>query len=199
MHITPPIVFLLLATLGLNACVSSIKPEAKQLDFYDFGLQSNENRVSFDLPIEQLSATDAIQHSNIRYRLNDKNPAQVFGYTESRWSTLPAELLRQKIVNAPSHNTSCNVKLQIVAFDQVFDSASSSYGVVQLQAGLIDRRSRKQLASTLLSAQSAAQSADARGGVAALNVASTQALQQAADWAKQTSQSFSECQASTLP
>lgn len=199
MHITPPIAFLLLATLGLNACVSSIKPETKQLDFYDFGLQSNEHRVSFDLPIEQLSATDAIQHSNIRYRLNDKNPAQVFGYTESRWSTLPVELVRQKIVNVPATNSACNVKLQIVAFDQVFDSASSSYGIVQLQASLIDRRSRKQLDSTLVSGQSPAQSADARGGVAALNVASTQALQQAADWAKQTSLSSSACQTSALP
>lgn len=199
MHITPPIAFLLLATLGLNACVSSIKPETKQLDFYDFGLQSNEHRVSFDLPIEQLSATDAIQHSNIRYRLNDKNPAQVFGYTESRWSTLPVELVRQKIVNVPATHSACNVKLQIVAFDQVFDSVSSSYGIVQLQASLIDRRSRKQLDSTLVSGQSPAQSADARGGVAALNVASTQALQQAADWAKQTSQSSSACQTSALP
>ncbi|MFL9709411.1 hypothetical protein [Methylobacillus sp. Pita1] len=197
MQTIPSLVMLFLATFSLSACVSSIKPETKQLDFYDFGLQTADNRVNFSLSLEQLSASDAIQHGNIRYRLNYKNPSQVFAYAESRWSTLPIDLLRQKVANASPANTACSLKLQIVGFDQVFDAADSSQGVVQLQLGLVDRRSRKLLASTLVSAQHAAQSADARGGVAALNLASTEALQQAADWAGTTSQSAPECQAAT--
>ena len=197
MHTIPSYAMLLLASLSLNACVSGLKPENKPLDFYDFGLQSAEQRVNITLPLEHLGATDAIQNGNIRYRLNYKNPSQVFGYAESRWSTLPQDLVRQKIATSSSAHAGCSLKLQIVAFDQVFDSASSSHGVVQLQAGLIDRRSRKPIASTLLAAQSAAPSADARGGVTALNAASTQALQQAADWAQHTSQASPECQVAT--
>lgn len=195
MQTIPSLVVLLLSTLSLSACVSSIKPEPKQLDFYDFGLQTADNRVNFSLPLEQLGASDAIQHSNIRYRLNYKNPSQVFAYAESRWSTLPIDLLRQKVANTSPVNTTCSLKLQIVGFDQVFDAASSSQGVVQLQLGLIDRHSRKLLASTLVSAQHAAQSADARGGVVALNLASTEALQQAANWAVNAAQAAPECQA----
>ncbi|MCB5190578.1 ABC-type transport auxiliary lipoprotein family protein [Methylobacillus arboreus] len=195
MQKTSSLAILLLAAATLNACVSSIKPETKQLDFYDFGLQSAENRVEFALPIESLNAADAIQHSNIRYRLNYKNPSQVFGYAESRWSTLPLDLVRQKLANTAPAHASCSLKLQILAFDQVFDSASSSQGIVQLQASLVDRRSRKLVQSTLVSAQSPASSGDAKGGVAALNTASTEALKQAAQWAGETSAAASECQA----
>ncbi|MPS47764.1 hypothetical protein [Methylobacillus sp.] len=188
---------LLMAVLSLSACMSSIKPDTKPLDFYDFGLQDADNRISFTLPLEKLDATDAIQHSNIRYRLHYKHPSQVFAYAESRWSTLPVDLLRQKVANAQPLNATCGLKIQIVTFDQVFDDASSSQGVVQLQAELTDRRSRKLLASTLISARHAAQSADVRGGVAALNIASTEALQQAADWARETSQAAPACQTAT--
>lgn len=194
MHTLPTLALALLAAFSLNACVSSIKPKTAPLDLYDFGLQAAAQPVDFSLPLENLSATDAIQHSNIRYRLNYKNPSQVFTYAESRWATPPVELLRQKLAATPSADAGCSLKLYITAFDQVFDDAGSSHGVVQLQASLISKRSRKPLASTLVSAQSPAPSADARGGVAALDAASTEALQSAARWASTSSASASECQ-----
>ncbi|SNR62357.1 phospholipid/cholesterol/gamma-HCH transport system substrate-binding protein/cholesterol transport system auxiliary component [Methylobacillus rhizosphaerae] len=196
MRITSPIAILLLSPIALSACVSSIKPEAKQLDFYDFGLQSATQRVTFNLPVAELNASNAIQHSNIRYRLNYKNPAQIFSYAESRWSTLPVDLVRQKIDKTNASKSSCSLKLQIVAFDQVFDTADSSHGIVQLQASIIENRSRQRISTTLISAQSTAGSADAKGGVNALDTASTAALQQAADWASATS-AAADCQPSS--
>lgn len=193
MRITSPIIVLLLSPIALSACVSSIKPETRQLDFYDFGLQSATHRVAFNLPVTELNAINAIQHSNIRYRLNYKNPAQIFSYAESRWSTLPVDLMRQKIDKTNISRSSCSLKLQIVAFDQVFDTADSSYGIVQLQASIIENRSRQLVGTTLISAQNPAGSADAKGGVNALDTASTAALQQAADWTNATSATAADC------
>ena len=194
MHTLPTLTLALLAAFSLNACVSSIKPKSAPLDLYDFGLQASAQPVDFSLPVENLSAADAIQHSNIRYRLNYKNPSQVFIYAESRWANPPLELLRQKLATTPSADVGCSLKLYITAFDHVFDDANSSHGVVQLQASLISKRSRKPLASTLVSAQSPAPSSDARGGIAALDAASTEALQSASRWASATSAAASECQ-----
>ena len=196
MHTLPSLALALLAAFSLNACVSSIKPKTTPLDLYDFGLQAATQPVDFSLPVENLSATDAIQHSNIRYRLNYKNPSQVFVYAESRWASPPVELLRQKLVTTPSSHAGCSLKLYITAFDHVFDDANSSYGVVQLQVSLMSKRSRKPLASTLVSAQSPASGTNARGGVAALDAASTEALQSASRWASVTSAAASECQPS---
>ena len=194
MHTLLTLALALLATFSLNACVSSIKPKTAPLNLYDFGLQAAAQPVDFNLPTETLSATDAIQHSNIRYRLNYKNPSQVFAYAESHWATSPVELLRQKLAATPSAREGCSLKLHITAFDHVFDDINSSHGVVQLQASLISKRSRKPLVSTLVSAQSPAASADTRGGVAALDAASTEALQTASRWASTTSAVISECQ-----
>lgn len=190
----PNFIALLVLASSLTACVSSIKPETKQSDFYDFGLQKPEQQVDFGLPLESLSAVEAVQHGNIRYRLAYNNPTQVFTYAGSRWSSLPVELLRQQIGNNPKPEARCSLKLQLVAFDQVFDSASSSHGVVQLQASIVERRTRTIVGQTLLSAQAPASSADAKGGVAALNQASASVLQQAADWVKATAATQS-CQA----
>lgn len=190
----PNLIALLVLGSSLAGCVSSIKPESKQSDFYDFGLQAPDQQVDFALPLENLGAVEAVQHGNIRYRLAYKDPKQVFTYAGSRWSSLPVELLRQKIGNNPKPEARCSLKLQLVAFDQVFDSASSSQGVVQLQASIVERRTRSIVGQTLLSAQAPASSADAKGGVAALSQAATSVLQQTASWVNTTAAS-SQCQA----
>ncbi|MCB5186077.1 ABC-type transport auxiliary lipoprotein family protein [Methylobacillus gramineus] len=188
----------ILATSLLGGCVSSIKPETKQLEFYDFGLASAQTRIEPKLPVDSISSSDAIQNNKIRYRLNYKNPAQIFAYAESRWSTLPLDLVRQKLGNSALPQQQCSVKLNVVAFDQVFDSPGSNKGVVQIQSTLIDRKSRHLLASSLIEASSNAPTADVKGGVTALDTASTSALQQALAWAEQTAANTANCQPASI-
>ncbi|MCB5188692.1 hypothetical protein LG200_11850 [Methylobacillus caricis] len=187
------IITTILASSLLGGCVGSIKPDAKALDFYDFGLASAQSRIEPKLPIDSLSASDAIQNNKIRYRLNYRNPTQIYGFAESRWSTLPLDLVRQKLGNGTLPQQQCSVKLQLVAFDQVFDSPSSNKGVVQIQSALIDRKNRSVLASTLIEASSDAPSADVKGGVTALDAASSTALKQALSWAEQAAANTANC------
>lgn len=185
---------ILISLMLLCGCVSSLQPRAQALNFYDFGLQ--QDTLTSTLPIYRINAIDAINHHRIRYRLSYQNPEQVFTYAESRWSALPTDLLSLKSAGANSNDSSqtqCRLRLEITAFDQVFDSPDSSYGLVQLNATLLAQDLRKPLAEQRFTASATAGTADAKGGVQALNLASSDSLQQAFDWGQQTAGQQSEC------
>lgn len=94
------------------------------------------------------------------YRLNYADNQELRSYQRARWSLPPAQMLEQRLrtrlalerpVLSEKDNLSANpndtrslglLRLEIVEFSQVFDSASSSQAVVRIRASLIaqDRR-----------------------------------------------------------
>lgn len=178
----------------LTGCLSANKlgPESA---VYDFGLQGEAVKTNTKINIGKVSAEDAIDHHRIRYRLNYQNPAQVFSYTQSRWSSSPAELLAAKMrsMTSVSNVSSCSIRIHIEAFDQVFETADRSSGVVKLHATLFAQKSRQPLFNHLVQENVLAPSADAKGGVAALNEASTKAIVRILEWADTAAAQAPEC------
>lgn len=155
---------------------------------YDLGFEPVADATSplaTEIRIDRITATEPLNSNRIRYRLSYHNPTQVFTYTESRWAAQPVELLMTK-ARAQSHASSqpnCVLQLQLEVFDHVFDSPSASFGVIQFNAILNDNKSRKMIAHKQFQERVSAESADAKGGVAALNQASTTALAKVLAWA----------------
>lgn len=178
----------------LTACLSANKagPESA---VYDFGLDGEDARVNTKTDIGRVSAENAIDHRHIRYRLDYQNPTQVFTYAQSRWSSSPADLLAAKLrsIANVSNPSGCNIKIHIEAFDQVFETPNSSTGIVKLHATLYAKKSRQPLLNHLVQESAPAPSADGKGGVAALDAASTKAILQILEWANAASAQAPEC------
>lgn len=181
----------------LTGCLSANKPGPESA-VYDFGLHDETVRTNTRVNIGKVSAEDAIDHRRIRYRLNYQNPAQVFSYTQSRWSSSPADLLSAKLrsMASVSNVSNCSVMIHIEAFDQVFETANSSNGVVKLHAMLFAQKTRQPLLNHLVQENAPAPSADAKGGVAALDEASTRAIVRILEWADSAAAQATEC---TIP
>jgi cholesterol transport system auxiliary component len=112
----------------------------------------------------------------MQYRLAYADPARRASFAESRWVAPPPELLQQTLRRQLSAAESrgapgaCRLQIEVDEFVQVFDSPQSSSGVIELRAALL-ARSDAPLARQTFRASRPAQSADARGGVAALAAA----------------------------
>ena len=123
------------------------------------------------------------------YRLGYADSQEQRAYQHARWTLPPAQMLEQRLrtrlalerpVLSEKDNLSPNpsdtrplglLRLEIVEFSQVFDSASSSQAVVRLRASLIgqDRRGGNVLlGQQLFSAQTPATTGDAAGGARAM-------------------------------
>jgi len=187
---------------SLSACMGGkTKPSPASYDFglTDFGLTPAANTTAvpeIKVQVDKVTAAESLNSNRIRYRLNYQNPVRVFSYTESRWAAPPTELLSAKIRASsrtmPSAN--CSLKLQLEAFDHVFDSETTSHGIIQLSASLDDKKARKTIAREQFEETIAAPTLDAKGGVDALNQASTAAIAKALDWGNTMAGKSAACQ-----
>lgn len=178
----------------LSGCLGTNKPQPESTS-YDFGLGKEIGTISSNVSLSQVTAIDAIDHRRIRYRLNYQNPTQVFTYSQHRWTTSPADLTASKfrtMVKVASW-TQCSMKIEIETFDHVFESANSSTGIVKLHATIHTKKSRDVLASNLVQEVAPAPSADAKGGVAALDQASSAAISKLVEWANSVSAEANAC------
>lgn len=189
--------FILLLVTLLGGCVG-IKARPSQA-VYDFGLtgaSANEPQTASQFLIEGISTLESLNSNRIRYRLNYENTARVYSYTESRWLAPPAELLTHRLrffVSAEPGPQSCTLKMQLAAFEHVFDSLTTSKGVVIIFAELVNTKTRKPVMSQRIEESVAAQSQDAKGGVAALKNAGDKALINTLVWGKSAVAASAAC------
>lgn len=172
---------LLIACVGINKTKQNIA-------VYDFGLNvtnDSNQRITSKLFIETPVAAESLNQNKIRYRLNYQNPLRIFFYTESRWMETPAGLFVSKLsrmvdsIQAPAN---CSLKLKIETFDQVFYTTTTSDGVVQLSAFIVEKKSKKLISSQLITENVTSLSPNAQGGTAALQQASENALKKVISW-----------------
>lgn len=174
------VVVLMLAGCG------SLPKAGSQAALYDFGIPAKTPPVVLAIRLAGVQAAPGLEGSEMRYRLAYKNPAQVFAYTESRWVAAPDKLLQRRMEQRlqTTGATPCMLHVTVEAFDQVFESPASSRGVVQLRATLAKGAGRQAvLQTTQVNVERLATSADAQGGVAALDGASEEAVAGVLGWA----------------
>jgi cholesterol transport system auxiliary component len=191
---------LLLCVAALSACSSP----ALRTAVYDFGpgftaLQPG-NRLAPLAPLllAEVEAASALDGTAMLYRLMYADAQQLRPYAQARWSMSPAQLLRQRLrellgqrrsvlspVDAVAPGTLA-LRLELEEFSQLFDSSQSSSGLVRVRVTLSRSGSTpKPLAQTSFVVQRPASSADAKGGVQALALASDALVQQIDQWLQQ--------------
>lgn len=178
--------FVFSLTAILSACGSLPKPgQAPAL--YDFGISPEAQSAPVAVKLTRVEAAPGLESLAMRYRLAYQNPAQVFTYTESRWAAAPADLLAQRLRQqgfSPAASP-CTLRVTLETFDQVFDSSTSSHGIVALRAELIADSGRQSTAQTTwINAKAAALTTDAKGGVAAITAATDEAAKKLGNWVK---------------
>lgn len=182
-------ILLLLLPVALSGCGGLPKPGSAPA-LYDFGIAAS-NAQSVPVRIVHVEAIPGLDGHEMRYRLTYQNPAQVFAYTESRWASLPADLVTQRFHGLwdLSHDADCSLYVTLEVFDQVFDSPAASRGVVQLRAELVRGVSgagrNAARTGTVVKTEKTSASADAKGGVAALTAATDEAISTLTAWANQ--------------
>ena len=180
--------------LGLAGCSTPQAPLPKAV--FDFGVSKavatapNAPTAKTAIALADIDAPSALDGSAVLYRLAYADVQQLRPYAQARWSMPPAQLLRAQlrdalgaarpVVAAGEVAGAAVLKIELIEFAQVFANPTQSEGVVRLRATLL--QGDKLVAQQVFSANAAAASQDAAGGVRALTLASGQATAAVAAW-----------------
>jgi cholesterol transport system auxiliary component len=181
---------LLIAAL-LGACASG--PVSRST--YDLGpLRPTANAVR---PLPALSLAEArapawLDSQRMFYRLGYANEQEARAYANSNWSMPPAQLFVQRLksrlsmaggVVVPASDGALNLPTLTIEtddFSQVFDGSGHSDGHVAIRASLFDGRILR--AQKMFVRDVPSDTADARGGTAALVAASDNIIDDITTW-----------------
>ena len=165
---------------------------------YDFGTPLKATAaaatIRATLLVYPVSAPAVLDTPAIAYRAAWQDAARRLTYTQSRWSAPPAELLDQRlrarlaaasegVIGAGSGARSdYALRVELDEFEQVFDSAEASRGVIVARASLVAGARRALVAQRSFTVARAAASADAAGGVKALAAAGDELAEAITAW-----------------
>jgi cholesterol transport system auxiliary component len=176
----------------LAACATPQPPAPKAV--YDFGPVLSASPTapptrSVAIALPEIEASASLDSPSLLYRLQYSNAQQLLPYAGARWSASPAQLVRARVRDAlaaqgPVLSTEgiapWVLRIELDEFSQLFDSPTSSQGLVRLRASLL--KNDQLAAQTTILAKAPASSQDAAGGVKALTAATDDAVRQLANW-----------------
>lgn len=150
-----------------------------------------QNAAAPILRVADVAAPAWLDSTSMYYRLGYQGDAGIAAYARSDWVAPPPKLLQNLVEDTLSGSgdwkavigtgaaaqSDLSLNLQLNDFEQVFSAAKQSAGVLDVTATLIDDHASKVVAQRTFHIEKPAPSADAAGGVKALNEA-------AADFAK---------------
>ena len=194
---------LLAACLALGGCALVDKPVRPVV--YDFGpgmlvapeLGAAALRGVVTLP--EVEAGTALDSTAVLYRLAYADAQLLLPYAQARWSTTPAQLVRQRlrdtlgqrstVVNPGEGSlsgaaTALVLRVELEEFSQLFDAPNHSVGLVRLRATVVQALAGgdRLMGQRSFVVQRLAPSADAPGGVRALAAATNAAVEEIEQW-----------------
>jgi len=208
----------LLAAAGLLAGCGALPDKPQRATLYDFGAgaqprsaaaaSASSTRLS-PMLLSDIEAHARLDSAQILYRLDYVDANELRPYSMARWSVPPTKLLEQRlreslaqrrVVLGTEEGTNVarvegkvpnRLRLTLEEFSQVFESPSSSFGLVRVRATLLNTTGAgdRVLGQRTFTAREPASSADAPGGVKALAAASDAVVAQVVQWADQLQQS----------
>ena len=148
------------------------------------------------LQVARITVAPWLQGTALYYRLDYRRDDRIATYAQSDWVSPPARLLEQIIRNAIARDgtwrvvtgpagparTDFGLHIGLDDFSQAFASPGQSRGVLDATATLVDNRNGNAIAQKSFHAEAAAPSADAQGGVKALNHAALQFTAELEQW-----------------
>jgi len=188
----------LVACVGLSACSLPIshRPAVAR---YDLGVEPvslpSAPVLSCVIVVHEPTAPAWLDGRGIHYRLGYDEPAQIHQYAGSQWALSPVQLLGDRLRRRMTSITKGGgvipdfgieadfwLRIHIEDFSQLFDAPQASRGVVKVSVVLLKGRRRSFVTQASFERAVSALTADARGGVAALTVASDQLTDDVIAW-----------------
>jgi cholesterol transport system auxiliary component len=189
----------------LAACASGPPSGGAPLARYDLGQPGDAMRDSQrnaaaalaqhlgTLKLLDVTAAPGLDSDQFVYRLAFSDTLRPRVYGSSRWSATPSQLLTQRlrsllasrggVLGGSDAVAAPLLKIELIDFEQVFDSPGTSRGVVSLRATLTQKGAL--FAQRTFDAEAPSVSADAQGGAGALADAGDAALAQLLVWLAQ--------------
>lgn len=199
-----PLSATLLATLLLMQGCATIRPPAETTLVREYSLSSLQHptnsagsaRFPIVLLISTAEAPSWFQNPSLYYRLAYRDGRVLQPYAKSRWVGPAAELLTQRLhaalaasglfkaVLGPEDGARVDYALRVTLedFTQVFTSPETSVGHVRVRLTLLELASQQVVAQQVFEQSVEAPSADARGGVIALDQASAKLVEAVDAW-----------------
>jgi len=153
-------------------------------------LDTNTQCKAQTLKVSQIFALDTLQTKKMRYALQSY---EEYAYTQSRWVVAPSEAIIHNVIESLQQDgmfksvieygskaqANLLLELRVDEFMQYFDAdEKSSFVKVTLGMRLIDQNNNEVVIEKSFHEVQKAQSADAQGGVAALNTAVAKVIQE---------------------
>ncbi|MDE2606588.1 MAG: membrane integrity-associated transporter subunit PqiC [Burkholderiales bacterium] len=198
--------FALLLPGALAAC-AALPEKPVRPTLYDFGPPSPPGASAAAgrpaLVLAPVEADGLLETPALLYRLGYEDPHQVRPYAYARWSASPPQLLFQRLRELLGRERTVLddaaaaalvrrggerppvLRVELEEFSQLFDSPSSSRGLLRLRCTLLEAGASQRLAQLTFQAERPAPTADAAGGVRALASATDGAAQDIALWLRQ--------------
>ena len=210
--------FGIIFTLTVLAGCSALPDKPQRATLYDFGSSTVVAPGAARSPASRLPASSAVpaiaidevataggvlDNSAVLYRLGYQDAQELRAYSLARWTTPPAQLVRQRlrdqlslsrpVFNARESlalNRSQNavlpllLRIELLEFSQIFSSPSASVGRVKLRATLaeVTPSGEKLISQRAIVVERPAPSADAQGGVRALTLSADAAIFEIEQW-----------------
>ncbi|MEO8544026.1 MAG: ABC-type transport auxiliary lipoprotein family protein [Burkholderiaceae bacterium] len=194
------VVCLLGASLMLAGC--SVLDKPARATVFDFGSgtapAATQPGAAARTPVAlaDVEAAGAFDNTGVLYRLAYADAQQLQPYAQARWSMPPAQLLRQRLRQMLTQQTTVTregelalprpmvLRIELDEFSQRFESPVKSVGQVRLHATVTQASGtgERLLAQRDFAAERPAPSADAAGGVRALTAATDAVVTDVAQW-----------------
>lgn len=193
------LVLLVACLLALGGCAAASK-QAQFPRHYVLGelslatTQTSPQTSGGTLRVARIDVPEWLQGTGLHYRLAYRNDDAIATYANSDWAAPPAGMLAQRLRNAlaaggwrsvvgPGSTAQADFALHVGLddFSQVFTNPEQSFGVLDATATLVATDGAV-VAQRHFHFKVAAPSADAAGGVAALDTASRDFATQLKDW-----------------
>jgi cholesterol transport system auxiliary component len=198
-----------LAALGVLAGCSVLPDKPVREYSYDLGPQpvaaAPASPRGAPLVLPDIEVQGALESTALFYRLGYADAFQLRPYAYAKWSSPPAQLLRQRLRDHLGRDrpvldsaaaaslarsggyTPPVLRVELDEFSQLFDSQASSQGVLRLRCTLLENSAagERLVAQRTFDVKRPAPTADAPGGVRALSAATDAAAGEIADWLRQ--------------
>lgn len=198
--------FALAFVLAASGCAFVDKPLRSSV--YDFGPGSMTGTPpggTESLGVVALSEVEtgsALDNTSVMYRLVYANNQQLLPYAQARWSTPPAQLVRERLRdvlgqrrtvlspgdgNVSGARPTVMLRVELEEFSQLFDAPAHSYGLVRLRATVLQGSGSgdRLMGQRNFVVQRPAPTPDAAGGVHALSAATGAAADEIEQWLSQ--------------
>lgn len=190
-----------LAVLLLAGCAAAPSRDAFPRHYALTGIAAPQpprpsEAAHWTIRVDAIAAPIWLNGTRMHYRLGYLDHHEVAAYAESDWVAPPARMLESLVRRAlaasgdwravigPGDPAQANfvLRIRLDAFDQPFTSPTQSDGVLDLTATLTGAHAGPVLAQRRFTVRVAAPTADAAGGVAALNDASARFTAELEAW-----------------